>query len=224
MKKNEIKVGGKYVAKVSDKLTLVKITGVNPHGGWDATNEKTGKPIRIKSAQRLRSAVRDHAKETAEMIGHGREAAEARTEAAAPDATEAATLDQGATGAAEATQDARATKKAAREAAKVAKDAAKTEKAEKKAQAKAAKAQAKAEKAAARDTAKAAKAQAKAEKVANRKPSLLTLAAAVLKDATAPMGCKDIVLEVLAKTTWETQGKTPEATLYTAVTMLGKAA
>jgi len=26
----------------------------NPHGGWDATNEATGKKVRIKSAQRLR--------------------------------------------------------------------------------------------------------------------------------------------------------------------------
>ena len=65
MKKHEVKVGGRYVAKVSDKLTLVRIDRENPHGGWDATNEKTGKPVRIKSAQRLRSAVRDHAKETA---------------------------------------------------------------------------------------------------------------------------------------------------------------
>ena len=69
MKKHEVKVGERYVAKVSDKLTLVKIAGVNPHGGWDAVNEKTGKPVRIKSAQRLRSAVRDHAKETAEVLG-----------------------------------------------------------------------------------------------------------------------------------------------------------
>jgi hypothetical protein len=57
MKKNEVKVGGSYLAKVSDKVVAVRITGENPRGGWDATNEATGKAVRIKSAQRLRSAV-----------------------------------------------------------------------------------------------------------------------------------------------------------------------
>ena len=56
MKKNEIEIGGQYTCKVSDKIVVVKVTGENPHGGWDATNLKTGKAVRIKSAQRLRSA------------------------------------------------------------------------------------------------------------------------------------------------------------------------
>ena len=54
VKKSDVKVGGEYVAKVSDKLTTVKITGESRHGGWDAKNVKTGKEVRIKSAQRLR--------------------------------------------------------------------------------------------------------------------------------------------------------------------------
>jgi hypothetical protein len=57
MKKNEVKVGGTYLAKVSDKVVPVRIDGENPHGGWDATNEATGKKVHIKSAQRLRGAV-----------------------------------------------------------------------------------------------------------------------------------------------------------------------
>jgi len=57
MKKNEVKVGGTYLAKVSDKVVPVRIDGENPHGGWDATNEATGKRVRIKSAQRLRGTV-----------------------------------------------------------------------------------------------------------------------------------------------------------------------
>ena len=56
MKKNEIRIGEQYTCKVSDKIVVVKITGENPHGGWDATNLKTGNAVRIKSAQRLRSA------------------------------------------------------------------------------------------------------------------------------------------------------------------------
>jgi hypothetical protein len=55
MKKDQIKLGASYSAKVSDKLVTVRIDGENPHGGWDATNLATGKKVRIKSAQRLRA-------------------------------------------------------------------------------------------------------------------------------------------------------------------------
>ncbi len=54
MKKSDVKVGGVYAAKVSDKIAPVRIDAENPHGGWDATNMKTMKRVRIKSAQRLR--------------------------------------------------------------------------------------------------------------------------------------------------------------------------
>lgn len=57
MKQNEIKIGGIYVAKVTNKLTEVRITGVSQYGGWDAVNTATNKTIRIKSAQRLRREV-----------------------------------------------------------------------------------------------------------------------------------------------------------------------
>ncbi len=55
MKKDEVKVGGMYVAKVSDKLVAVRIDSTHSKGGWNATNTATGKRIRIKSAQRLLS-------------------------------------------------------------------------------------------------------------------------------------------------------------------------
>ena len=57
MKKNEVQLGGTYKAKVSGNLVSVKITHENPHGGWSGLNLKTGKTVRIKSAQRLRGAV-----------------------------------------------------------------------------------------------------------------------------------------------------------------------
>ena len=59
MKKDQVKVGGLYAAKVSDKLVTVRIDGTHTQGGWNATNTATGKRIRIKSAQRLRRAVKD---------------------------------------------------------------------------------------------------------------------------------------------------------------------
>lgn len=58
MKKHEIKIGSTYVAKVSDKLTKVRITGESPFGGWDAINTETGRAVRVRSAQRLRSEVK----------------------------------------------------------------------------------------------------------------------------------------------------------------------
>ncbi len=54
MKKDQIKIGGTYLAKVSDKVVPVRIDAENAHGGWDATNLRTDKKVRIKSAQRLR--------------------------------------------------------------------------------------------------------------------------------------------------------------------------
>ena len=57
MKKNEVKINGYYTAKVSDKLTIVRIIDENPHGGWDAVNTKTGKKVRINSPARLRAEV-----------------------------------------------------------------------------------------------------------------------------------------------------------------------
>jgi hypothetical protein len=58
MKKNKIEVGGLYTAKVSDRIVKVRIDSANTNGGWNATNTATGKRIRIKSAQRLRSAAK----------------------------------------------------------------------------------------------------------------------------------------------------------------------
>lgn len=54
MKKDQIRIGGMYLAKVTDKVVPVRLDAANPHGGWDATNLATNKKVRIKSAQRLR--------------------------------------------------------------------------------------------------------------------------------------------------------------------------
>jgi hypothetical protein len=37
MKKNEIKVGECYTAKVSNRVVPVRIDSVNSHGGWNGT-------------------------------------------------------------------------------------------------------------------------------------------------------------------------------------------
>jgi hypothetical protein len=55
MKKVDVEIDGQYIAKVSGELATVKIIGESVHGGWVATNVKTGRRIRIRSAQRLRA-------------------------------------------------------------------------------------------------------------------------------------------------------------------------
>ena len=57
MKKADVEIGGQYVAEVSGKLVVVKILALSPYGGWDATNTTTGRPVRIRSAQRLRHSA-----------------------------------------------------------------------------------------------------------------------------------------------------------------------
>ena len=69
MKKNEVKIGGVYTAKVTDKVVEVRIDAESQHGGWEATNLATGKKIRIKSPARLRSAVGGKASATAAKKG-----------------------------------------------------------------------------------------------------------------------------------------------------------
>ncbi|GIK10598.1 MAG: winged helix-turn-helix domain-containing protein [Phycisphaerae bacterium] len=92
MKKDEIKIGNAYQAKVSDRIVTVRIDSTNSHGGWNATNTATGKRIRIKSAQRLRRAVGDAAptgrrskKASAEITPADQGIAAARAEAAEPE-------------------------------------------------------------------------------------------------------------------------------------------
>ena len=77
MKKDEVKVGGTYAAKVSGKVVQVRIDAENPHGGWDATNLATKKKVRIKSAQRLRGAVHPGTA-TSRAAGHGTSRTRAR--------------------------------------------------------------------------------------------------------------------------------------------------
>jgi hypothetical protein len=185
MKKNEVNVGNAYIAKVSGKLVQVRIDRENPHGGWDATNQVTGKKVRIMSAQRLRApagVTKAEVKAAKTAIanvagtalaedrlsaGAKRDLAVVRTKTAAPDPQLDADV--------EAAKKGHATKK----------------------------------------TGKAK---------GDRKPSLLTLAAEVLREAGTPLDCKTMVEKVLAKGTWKTSGKTPAATLYSAILReIGKA-
>lgn len=67
MKINEIEIGGRYLAKVSGRLVVVRVTDIReaPTSTWSrcrkrivAVNESTGREITVRSAQRLRPLPR----------------------------------------------------------------------------------------------------------------------------------------------------------------------
>ena len=82
MKKSEVKIGGVYTAKVTNKLVQVRIDAESRYGGWDATNLATGKKVRIKSPARLRAAVGGDGAATGAKKAKGGKKAKARPEAA----------------------------------------------------------------------------------------------------------------------------------------------
>lgn len=53
MKKNEVKIGETYTAKVSGGETEVRITEECEHGGWWGINLRTGRQIRLRTGRRL---------------------------------------------------------------------------------------------------------------------------------------------------------------------------
>ena len=158
MKKNEITLGGTYLAKVSDKVVPVRLDRENPRGGWDATNLTTKKQVRIKSAQRLRGP----AKETAN--------AESSSKTTDPDRVPLTEVMK--------------------------------------------KPEAKGKKAHANPEAKEPKAPKPATE---KKVSGLDAAFQVLSHTGEPMRCGDMVEKMINTGLWQTNGKTPAATIYSAI-------
>jgi len=180
MKKNDVKVGETYRVKVSGSMADVRITGENPHGGWDGINVLTNRKVRIKSAQRLRgkSPAKPGGKR---IVSKAEYEADAKREAGvtkAVKAVEKRDLTKGVTVPTGA--------KKAKKATKDAKDATKRDTGE-------------------RD-AKGAK-----------RPSGLDAAVQVLAEAGEPLNTKAMVDRMLAQGLWQTNGKTPAATIYAAI-------
>jgi len=208
MKKDQIQIGETYFAKVSDKIVRVRIDTESRHGGWDATNLATNKKIRIKSAQRLRSAVRGDKVQDKPKAGKA-----AKAKAVDPDRCstprcknrsamtyldrplcEACWTKQcakGEAGAEAGGQDARDANVAATEAnvaASTANVEAKTRR------------------------------RKKADQPRSTRLSALDAAAQVLQSASAPMRCKEMVEAMAAQGLWSSPaGKTPSATIFSAI-------
>jgi hypothetical protein len=206
MKKNEVKIGGTYTAKVTNKVVQVRIDAESRYGGWDGTNIQTGKKIRIKSAQRLRAAVGGNTAATGAKKGRATKKAKVEAEAQ-PAQTSAPTGEDVAKpepapvvcpncGATEVDEDG---------------DCAKCREpnvAGKKASAKGAPKADKAKKPRAK--------KAKADKP--KRISGLDAAAKVLEEAGQPMTAKEMVEAAEAKGYWKSpSGKTPHATIVSAI-------
>lgn len=54
VKKKEVQIGRIYAAKISGRVVPVKVTASHDAGGWTAENLRTGHPVRIRSAAKLR--------------------------------------------------------------------------------------------------------------------------------------------------------------------------
>ncbi len=216
MKKDQVKVGGRYTAKVSGQVVPVCITGERWVGdeqrGWNAVNSATNRPVVIKSAQRLRAELPDAAPGGgAPKDGPGaKPGAEAATGAnvagvagdgakrACPAPTGApvrAVRVIGAKPAAPAMAPAWPPPGATVAAA----GSPRPPKPGKGAKAKAPKA------------AKPTK-EPKAKRMSG-----LEACAKVLAESKEPMGAKAMVEEALKRGLWKTGGKTPEATIYAAI-------
>ncbi len=57
MKRDEIKVGSFYEAKVSKRWSVVEILAAPLSGGWIGRNMRTGSKVRIRGSQRLRKEL-----------------------------------------------------------------------------------------------------------------------------------------------------------------------
>src|SRR5438552_1629462 len=57
MKKVDVSVGKNYLARISGKLTHVRLLRVNPLGGWDGINLRTGRSVRIRTGAKLRKEI-----------------------------------------------------------------------------------------------------------------------------------------------------------------------
>ncbi len=164
MRQKEVQIGKTYTAKVTGKLTSVRIDAENRYGGWDATNLTTGKKIRIKSPQRLRAAS---------PATQGKAAAtNKQRDEAATIAPKTPTAANGGKTQAKAAKDAKPRKVATR----------------------------------------AKRGEAKAKRLSG-----LDAAARVLAESAEAMNVKQIIAIAFEKGYWKSDGRTPHATIYSAI-------
>ena len=221
MQQDQVQIGKTYAAKVTDKLAPVRIDSENEHGGWNATNLRTNKQIRIKSAQRLRNEITvpeddpakaEEALQAAAAVSGGGGGGHSGGRKRAKKKLSQKERDQ-LRGQAKADQ-ANAEKRDEREAAPDGMTA--SERAMTESEGKGKK---KAKSGPARSTQHANEAAAKAREKSKgeKKLSCIDAAARVLAEANEPMTTKELVNAMEGRGLWHSDAPTPHATLYSAI-------
>jgi hypothetical protein len=210
MKKNEVQIGNVYTAKVTNKVVQVRIDAENRHGGWDATNLSTGKKVRIQSAQRLRGEARKSSAELRAIAQADQE--NARLAEQREDSSYDATAGERAMAATSATKSNGKKKAKAETEAQPAQTSAPTVE-----DLPSATPAVGTEPAASNATAKP-KPQRAVKEPKEKRLSGLDAAAKVLQEHGEPMNAKEMIAAAEAKGYWKSPGgKTPHATLYSAI-------
>jgi FtsZ-interacting cell division protein ZipA len=187
MKKDQVQIGQLYAAKITDKIVPVRIDAEHKDGGWTATNTQTNRKVRIKTAQKLRNRIGTTPKDDDDKPATRQPTKKKLSAAERKKLLAQHKADQ---------ENARLREE--REASPEGMTASEA------AMSKSAKPN---------RTKKPKDAPAKEKKL-----SLIGAAAQVLAKNKAPMTCKDMVNEVIAAGLWTLgDGKTPHATLYSAI-------
>ena len=201
MQQNDVKIGKAYAAKVNDRVSPVRIDSENEHGGWNGTNLRTNKQVRIKSAQRLRNEIT--VPEDADKHDYpGKLATDEANKAKGPNGgrrKKKTTKKQRQHQRAQAKADqANTAKRDEREAAPDGMTESERAMAESEGQRK-------------------KTSVTKAERQDGKKMGCLDAAAEVLKDADEPMNTKQMVEAMAERGLWASDAPTPWATLYSAL-------
>jgi hypothetical protein len=187
MKKDQVEIGVTYVAKVSNKLVHVRLDKENPRGGWDGTNIATSRPVRIKSAQRLRGpAPKAKAGKEEPQVEEQLEADEPETQHLQAEGEQEVTTAETIEGNGAADNTTGGAEASVEKPAKEKKPRAKRDK------------------------------KPVGEK-GPKPLSCLDAAEVVLKAGGEPMACKAMIDAMVEKELWKTNAPTPAATLYSAI-------
>ncbi|HSW65435.1 MAG TPA: hypothetical protein VLH56_19320 [Dissulfurispiraceae bacterium] len=60
MQAKQVKLGSVYAVKVSGQVVPVRLVDESPYGGWNGISLLTDRPVRIKTAAKLRYVLADH--------------------------------------------------------------------------------------------------------------------------------------------------------------------
>jgi hypothetical protein len=215
MQQDQVQIGKTYAAKVTDKIAPVRIDSENENGGWNATNLRTNKQIRIKSAQRLRNEITvpddepakaEEALKAAAAVSGSQQRKRAKKKLSQKERDQLRAQHKA--------DQANAEKRDEREGS--ADGMTDSERAMAESEGKGKK-KAKSGPARSAQHANEAAAKAREKSKGEKKLSCIDAAAQVLADASEPMNTKEMIDAMQSQGLWHSDAPTPHATLYSAI-------